>query len=84
MAHWKKARLGTGTISTYYPLFYIFYILNRSCGPFRTQNTGVKRVKESIIKQMEKSESKAEVYTASNYRLAEIRRGIEAAKKGFS
>ena len=44
---------------------------------------GVKRAKESVIKQMEKSESKAEVYTASNYRLAEIGRGIESAKMSF-
>ena len=44
---------------------------------------GVNRVKESVIKKMENSESKAEVYTASNYRLAEVRRGIEEAKKGL-
>ena len=44
---------------------------------------GVKRAKESVIKQMEKSKSKAEVYTASNYRLAEIGRGIESAKMSF-
>ena len=44
---------------------------------------GVKRVKESVIKQMENSDSRAEIYTASNYRLAEVTRGIENAKNGF-
>ena len=40
-------------------------------------------MKESVIKQMENSDSKAEIYTASNYRLAEVTRGIENAKNGF-
>lgn len=43
---------------------------------------GVTRVKESEIKKMEKSDSQALVYTASNYRLAEARRE-EEVKKGF-
>lgn len=37
---------------------------------------------ESEIKKMEKSDSQALVYTASNYRLAEARRE-EEVKKGF-
>ena len=43
---------------------------------------GVTRVKDSEIKKMEKSDSQALVYTASNYRLAEARRE-EEVKKGF-
>ena len=34
-------------------------------------------MEESDIEKMEKSDSKALVYTAANYRLAEVRRGIE-------
>ena len=39
-------------------------------------------MKESELKKMEKSDSKALVYTASNYRFAEDRRE-EETKKGF-
>ena len=34
-------------------------------------------MEESEIEKMEKSDSKALVYTAANYRLAEVRRGCE-------